>query len=392
MNPDNFDVIIVGGGIMGCCSAYYLLSFQDKLRIAIIERDPTYERASTTLSNGNIRHQFALKENVQISQYTFDVLANFSQEMDIDGSAPNVGFNSTGNLFIVDSVGRHAAERGLGVQKSLGCDVEWVSTEEITGRYPFFQLDEYEGGTFCVKDGKLDPYSMLMAYKAKITLMGGTFIKGEAKAILTNQGKAEGVTLASGDTVKAGIVVNCAGAWGPELAKTAGIDMPVLPVMRQVFAFNTRFEAADHMPGVFLPSGLYFQPECPGTVILGRSMNNDPVGFDFKWQDRRFLEELWPELAEFAPVFETIKLVRGWAGLYDVSTMDNNPFIGEWPELKGFYLVNGFSGHGLQQGPAVGRYVAEMILNRPFSLDLSIFSPQRMLENECICEGDWAIV
>ena len=392
MHNDQYDVIIVGGGIMGCCSAYYLLSLQDNLRIAIIERDPTYERASTTLSNGNIRHQFALKENVQISQYTFDVLANFSKEMDIDGSAPNVGFKPTGNLFIVDASGLPAANRGLDVQKAQGCDVEWISTGQIAEKYPFFQLDEYEGGTFCAKDGKLDPYSMLMAYKAKITLMGGIFVKDVATAFVTNNGKAEGVTLASGNTLKADKVVNCAGAWGPELAKTAGIDMPVLPVMRQVFAFNTRFEAADHMPGVFLPSGLYFQPECPGTIILGRSMDHDPVGFDFKWQDRRFMEELWPELAEFAPVFESIKMVRGWAGLYDVSTMDKNPFIGEWPELKGFYLVNGFSGHGLQQGPAVGRYVAEMILGLPFSLDLSIFSPQRMLENECISEGDWAIV
>ncbi len=392
MSKIQYDVIIVGGGIMGCCSAYYLLKLQDNLRIAVIERDPTYERASTTLSNGNIRHQFALKENVQISQYTFDVLANFTQEMDVDGSSPNVYFQSTGNLFIVDAAGREAAEKGLDVQKSQGCEVQWLSKAQIAGQYPFFQLDDYEGGTFCAKDGKLDPYSMLIAYKSKITLMGGTFIKGEAKTFVVNNGRAHGVTLASGDTLEAGVIVNCAGAWGPELAKTAGIDMPVQPVMRQVFAFNTRFKAADRMPGVFLPSGLYFQPESPGTVILGRSMDNDPIGFDFKWQDQRFMEELWPELAEFAPVFEAIKLVRGWAGLYDVSTMDNNPFIGEWPELKGFFLVNGFSGHGLQQGPAVGRYVAEMILGRPFSLDLSIFSPQRMLENQCICEGDWAIV
>jgi len=392
MGNDQYDVIIVGGGIMGCCSAYYLLSLQDNLRIAIIERDPSYERASTTLSNGNIRHQFALKENIQISQYTFDVLLNFGKTMGVGDSEPNVGFVPTGNLFIVDAKGQNAAKKGLAAQKKQGCDVAWLNAEQLSNQYGMFELDGYEGGTFCAGDGKLDPYSMLMAYKAKITQMGGKFIKDEAVSLVSHSNCVEGVTLASGTTLKSDIIINCAGAWGPDLAKTAGVEMPVLPIRRQVFVFQTPLEGANKLPGVFLPSGLYFQPESHDLVILGRSMDTDPVGFNFDWEDKRFMEELWPELAEFVPAFEAIRMIRGWAGLYAVSTMDNNPFIGQWPDLKGLYLVNGFSGHGLQQGPAVGRYIAEIILGQPFSLDLSIFRPERILDGKPIREGDWAIV
>jgi glycine/D-amino acid oxidase-like deaminating enzyme len=113
----------------------------------------------------------------------------------------------------------------------------------------------------------------------------------------------------------------------------------------------------------------------------------DPVGFDFSWDDKRFREVLWPELADFVPAFDTLKLVRGWAGLYAVNTLDGNAILGEWPEVKGFYLANGFSGHGLQQAPAVGRFLAELILDRPLSLDLSIFKPERILENRPLSEG-----
>ncbi len=116
-------------------------------------------------------------------------------------------------------------------------------------------------------------------------------------------------------------------------------------------------------------------------------MEEDPVGYQFSWDDKRFMEILWPELAEFVPAFDRLKLVRGWAGLYAVNTLDGNAILGEWPEMKGLYLANGFSGHGLQQAPAVGRYLSELILGLALSLDLSIFAPDRILENKPLSEG-----
>ncbi len=135
-----------------------------------------------------------------------------------------------------------------------------------------------------------------------------------------------------------------------------------------------------------MPSGLYFRTETGGIILLGKSMAEDPTGYEFSWDDKRFMEILWPELAEFVPAFDRLKLVRGWAGLYAVNTLDGNAILGEWPEIRGLFLANGFSGHGLQQAPAVGRYMAELILERPLSLDLSIFSPTRILAKKPLSE------
>jgi glycine/D-amino acid oxidase-like deaminating enzyme len=196
-----------------------------------------------------------------------------------------------------------------------------------------------------------------------------------------------GVRLASGDTLNADVVVNCAGAWCTDLAETAGVRLPVQPIKRQVFALAMATKPEGPLPLTVLPSGLYFRTETGGLLLVGKSVEEDPVGFDFNWDDKRFLEDLWFELAEFVPAFETLKLMRGWAGLYAVNTLDGNAILGEWPELKGFYLANGFSGHGLQQAPAAGRYLAELILKRPVRLDLSIFSPVRILDNRPLSEG-----
>jgi len=182
-------------------------------------------------------------------------------------------------------------------------------------------------------------------------------------------------------------VVNCAGAWAAQIAATAGVELPVVPIKRQVFALDTAVKPEGPLPLTVLPSGMYFRTETGGIILLGKSMTEDPAGFNFSWDEKRFMEILWPELAEFVPAFDRLKLVRGWAGLYAVNTLDGNAILGQWPEIKGFYLANGFSGHGLQQAPAVGRYLTELILDQPLALDLKIFSPQRILEQKPLNEG-----
>ncbi len=193
--------------------------------------------------------------------------------------------------------------------------------------------------------------------------------------------------MGSGKTLSSGALVNCAGAWAAEIARTAGVQLPIQPVKRQVFVLDTAVKPEGPLPLTVLPSDLYFRTETGGLLLLGKSMDEDPVGFDFSWDEKRFMEVLWPELAEFVPQFDTLKLIRGWAGLYAVNTLDGNAILGEWPELDGFYLANGFSGHGLQQAPAVGRYLSELITGRSPTLDLSIFRPERILENRPLSES-----
>jgi glycine/D-amino acid oxidase-like deaminating enzyme len=187
--------------------------------------------------------------------------------------------------------------------------------------------------------------------------------------------------------LKSRFVVNCAGAWATDIAATAGVRLPVVPVKRQVFAPDTAVKPGGELHLTIVRSGLYFRTETGGLILVGKSMPGDKIGVDFTWDDKRFTELLWPELAEFVPAFDRLKLVRGWAGLYAVNTLDGNAILGQWPELDGFYLANGFSGHGLQQAPAVGRYLSDLILNKPLSLDLSIFSPQRIPENRALSEN-----
>jgi len=382
-----YDVVIVGGGIMGCCSAYHLMSAETNLRVAVVEKDPAYTYASSTLSMANIRIQFSLKENVQISQYAFDFLDRFEEEMAVDGEKPDIRYRREGNLFLVDEAGRQTAEAALALQKSLGCPIEWWPPEQIEKHYPLYNLDGYVGATFGPGDGYLDAYSMLMGFKKKARFLGAEFINDEVVDIVVDGHSVTGVKVASGETLTAPAVINCAGAWAAAIASTAGVVLPVEPIQRQVFALDTKIKPDGTLPLTILTSGLYFRTETGDLILLGKSMDDDLVGFNFAWDRKRFEEILWPELAEFVPAFDTLKVVRGWAGLYAVNTMDENAILGEWPGLKGFFLANGFSGHGLQQAPAVGRYLSELILGRAPTLDLSVFGPERILENRPLSEG-----
>ncbi len=312
--------------------------------------------------------------------------------MAVDGKKPAIFYRREGNLFLYDEKNEHSARKAFNMQKELGCAIEWWSPKKIKERYPIYEnIDNIVGGTFGSEDGHFDAYALLMGYKAKAKSLGVSFLQDEVAELLTDgdgnltRPSIQGVKTVSGETFFSSHIVNCTGAWATRLLKTAGIELPVNPVKRQVFAVKPEFVLGGPLPLTVLPSGFYFRTETGGLLLLGKSMEDDPVGFDFSWEENRF-ELLWGELYEFAPVFEALKLIKGWAGLYAVNTLDANAILGEWPDLKGFYLANGFSGHGLQQGPAVGRYITELITGKEPTLDLSIFDPMRILENNPIYE------
>jgi glycine/D-amino acid oxidase-like deaminating enzyme len=387
MNRKTYDVIIVGGGIIGSATAYYLTKADPTLKVAVIERDPTYARASTTLSMSNVRIQFSLKENIQISHYAVEILDRFEDAMAVDGNKPKIYYHREGNLFLVDKTNEAQARCAFDLQKSLKCRIEWWTPQKIKDAYPLYEIGRYLGGTYGPDDGHFDAYAALMGYKAKARSQGAEYLKNDVEEITTRSGRVTGVRLASTESLEAQYIINCAGAWAAQVAATAGINLPVVPIKRQVFTIDTAVKPQGPLPLTVLPSGLYFRTEIGGVILLGKSMAEDPSGFHFSWDDKRFMEILWPELAEFVPVFDRLKLVRGWAGLYAVNTLDGNAILGEWPELQGLFLANGFSGHGLQQAPAVGRYLSELVFKLPLSLDLSIFGPDRVLENKPLSEG-----
>ena len=381
------DVAVVGGGVMGCSVAYHLVKSDPTLAVVVVERDPSYTRASSTLSVGNARVQFSLRQNIQISLHALEVFRCFEAEMSVEDHRPDIRFRQEGNLFLHQPEAADEARQDRELQRSLGGDVEWLTPEEIAGRFPFLETRELAGGTFGRRDGHLDGHALLMGYKTKAASLGAEFVVGYATKLETESDRVQGVRLESGEDLRTPIVVNCAGAWAARLAATAGVELPVVPVKRQAFVVETPETFETPIPLTVFPSGLYFRSEAPGLLLVGKSCDDDPEGYSFSWHESRFTELLWPELARWAPSFNQMRVVRGWAGLYAVNRFDGNAILGEWPGLQGLFLANGFSGHGLQQAPAVGRCLAELILETGPSLDLSALGAGRIVDSRPLAEG-----
>lgn len=386
------DVVIVGGGAMGSSTAYHLMKSDPSLDVTVIERDDTYSRASTVLSDGNVRVQFNLEENIRISQYALEVLATFGDDMATERYRPEVAARHQGNLFLTDEGHEEEARQGLVLQKSLGCEVEWLDAPAIERRHPGIELHDIVGGTLGVADGSVDPGAVLHGYRNKAIELGARYVDDEVAAVTEEGGRVTGVQLGSGTDVQAAVVLVAAGAWSADLVRPLGVELPVTPVMRTVYVVSTTVDTPG-MPSLFLPSGVYALPESDRTWVMAWSLPDDPVGFDFTPASRRrFTDVVWPELHQYLPVFDSLEVTSSWAGLYDVNTMDGNAIIGEWPTIEGLFLATGFSGHGFQQSPAVGRYLAESILGMAPTLDLSRLGGERILEDRPLYEHQGRLI
>jgi len=292
----NFDVVMAGGGVMGCATAYYLLLADPTLKVAIVEMEPSYEHNSTVLSDGNTRLQFNIRENIQISQYGLERLTTFSEDMAVGDWKPRIDFRQQGNLFLADEENKANAIAGLTLQQAMNCGVEWLEADEVAARYPLYDKTKFAGGTFGRFDGTMDPQAVLVGFQRKAVDLGATFIEAEVSEVLHANGKVQGVKLTNGNVLNAKYVVNSAGAWGTKLAKTAGVELPIDPVMRTVFVVQADVAPEETYPLTIFPSGLYLIQEHGNQFTAGKSMDTDPVGFDFVWNREDFIENLWEEL------------------------------------------------------------------------------------------------
>jgi glycine/D-amino acid oxidase-like deaminating enzyme len=365
---------------MGSATAYYLKKMDPALSVVVFESDPTYARSSTVLSDGNVRIQFNLEENIRISQYAMEALGTFADDMETPGYRPEVSARQQGNLSLADTIHHADAVAGMELQQSLGCEVGWLAASEISRRWPIFKGPGYVGGTFGPRDGSIDPNAVLRGYRQQAIAIGVEFVEDEVVELIREDDRIAGVLLGSGDRVGAPIVVNCAGAWSPALLAAIGVEIPVEPVMRNVFIVDSDLEWDGDIPSVFVPSGLYVLPENDGTFLIAWSQPDDPIGFDFTVRRSKFYDLIWPELVEHFPAFDRLEVTGSWAGLYAVNTLDGNAILGEWPLVRGLHICTGFSGHGFQQCHAVGRYLAELILETDHALDLSRLGPQRIID------------
>jgi FAD-dependent oxidoreductase domain-containing protein 1 len=385
------DVVIVGGAVMGSAAAFHLSRLDPGLSVTVVEPDPSYARSSTLLSDGNVRIQFNLPENIACSQYGFEVFDSFIDDMAIGDTRFDAAPRHQGNLFLADRQGESAARSGLAHQQALGADAEWLTAGEIAERWPDLSGPAYVGGTFGPRDGSVDPGAVVRGFRRNAIGGGVEYIDAAVDALVRSERRITGVRIDGGETLEAPVVLVTAGAWSMGLLSPIGIDLPVLPVMRSVYTVATRLDVGS-IPSTFLPSGLYLLPEHDGRFLMGWSRPEDPVGFDFDFNRGRFYDVLWPELVRHLPAFDELEVVGGWSGLYAVNTFDGNAIVGEWPDLGGLYVCTGFSGHGFQQGPAIGRHLAELVTGTGPSIDLTRFGPDRILRDEPYRESAGRII
>jgi len=388
---DAYDAAIVGGAATGSATAFYLSQFEPNMRIAVVEMDPAYEFCSTLRSDGNLRVQFNLEENIRMSLFTLQLLESFEDDMAVGGWRPDPAPRHQGNLFLANEAGVAAAQAGVETQRALGCEVKWLEPDEIARRWPAYRASGIAGATFGPRDGSIDPHAVMHAFRRRAASRGVDYLAAEATAIETASGAVAGLRLADGTMVETPVIVNCAGGWAAGLARTAGVELPVEPVMRTVYTVETEIDVAG-LPSVFTPAGSYALPEGGGTFAVARSLPTDPVGFDFRFSRSGFEESVWPDLAATLPAFERLIVSGGWTGIYAVNILDGNAILGEWPALPGFYIATGFSGHGFQHTPAMGRYLAELITGQSPSIDLSRLGPERVLTGSRVHENAGRII
>jgi sarcosine oxidase subunit beta len=363
------EVAIIGGGIMGVSAAYHLAQ-KGSTDIVILEKD-LLAQASTGLSAGGIRQQFSHPANIRLSQEAVRVFERFEELFGVD-----MEFQQVGYLFLAQS--QEVWQEFLAnveVQRQYKVPVETLSPAEIHYRWPYLNVEDLCGGTFCGEDGYADPYMAAMGF-ANAARRLGVRIEEQTKvtAIQIEGGRVRGVETTKG-AISAPVAINVAGPWGGEVARMAGFDLPVKPYRRQVFMT----EAIDNLPKpvpmiLDIEPAFYFRGEGPG-LILGMSDKNEPSSFSVH-TDYAFMEMVIDAAVHRAPLLEEAECMRGWGGLYAI-TPDDNPIIGALPGAEGYYCAIGFSGHGFQQAPTVGRILSELILDGETSFDLSPFAHDR---------------
>jgi len=391
MAKQAFDVVIIGGGVIGSAVAYFLSSRPGFTgSVAVIERDQTYEFASAPRSLGGVRQQFTTPENIKISQYTAEFLAQVGDILEVDGDKPDVGFKKQGYLFLGTPGMEDAMRRIHDIQMREGAPVVLLDAPAMAEKFPWLNVDGVTLGSYgTANEGWIDPFALLQAFRRKARAQGVTYFDDEAVGIDRDGATVTAVRLKGGDTLAAGAVVNAAGFRGGKVAAMAGADLPVAPRKRSVFVVDIREQIPNH-PLLIDSTGVYWRPEGQ-YFVCGKSPEEDndpePAYDDFEVDHAWFENEIWPVMAERCAKFEALKVVNSWAGMYDMNLFDHNAVIGPHPEISNFYFANGFSGHGLQQSPAIGRAVSELITAGKFeTLDLSAFRFDRIAAGERFLE------
>ncbi|SEB16561.1 NAD(P)/FAD-dependent oxidoreductase [Paraburkholderia sartisoli] len=382
-------VVVVGGGVIGSSIAYFLRASDPTVSVTVIERDPTYARSSSALSAASIRQQFSTPLSIQMSLYGIEFLRSIGERLGIDGAKPSIDLHEGGYLFLATPAGISTLRENHALQQSLGADISLLDREALQARFPWLNTDDLAAGAYGESgEGWFDGYGLVQALRKKAQALGAHYVAAEVSAMRRTGRRVTEVVASNGETYACDVVVDAAGAWSRTVAAMVGIDIPVFARRRSIFNVSSPAQLA-RCPLLIDPSGVYFRPEGK-SFICGTSpaADNDPDDLPLDEVDHALFDDvIWPTLAHRVPQFEALRVQNCWSGYYEYNVFDQNAIIGHHPDVDNCIFANGFSGHGLQQGPATGRGISELILHgRYTTLDLSSLGFARVLENRPIVE------
>ncbi|MFM9943567.1 MAG: NAD(P)/FAD-dependent oxidoreductase [Hyphomicrobiaceae bacterium] len=385
MSDRTADIVIVGGAAVGSSIAYFLKRDGFKGRVVVVEMDPSYQWCATGRAVAGIRQQFSTPENIRLSQFGVGFFKGIAQEF---GADADIAFRERGYMVMATPEGRTTLESNIKLQNSLGADTELLLPDEIAKRFPWLSVEGLgAAGWGRTGEGWVDPSSLRALFQKGARERGVDYVADQVTGIDVAGGRIQGVALKSGGSIATGTVICAAGWHSAKLAAMAGLSLPIHPRKRMVFVVDCK----EPLPGAGLmidPSGFYFRPE--GKFFLTGIQppeDQDPDVEDFDIDHTFFDTEVWPRLAHRVPAMQALKVQSAWCCHYDLNTLDHNAILGCHPALPSFVIACGFSGHGLQHSPGVGRAIAELVIHgRYVSIDVTRFGYQRIVDNKPILE------
>lgn len=385
------DVVIIGGGIMGSATAYFLAMAKGGGNgIVVLEPDPTYAKASTPKATGIVRQQYGVPENIRMCVFAAEFLKAAPHLLATGEEPVDFGFRERGYVWLLTPDILTVVQAMHATQLENGADVAFLDPQALAAWLPHYRIDGLAGGMRGMSGaGWLDPWGFLQAFKKKALALGVTYVKDRAVGLSVQGRRVTTVMTAEGRVYAPGQVINCAGALGAaQICALVGLPLPVEPRKRSQFVLDVREDVRGFPMTVYPKNGVWFRPE--GRNILcgvAPPADRDPPTDDLDVDHELFEEIIWPTLAELVPAFEAVKVVNTYAGLYDFNTLDENAIIGRPPSLDNFLIATGFSGHGVMQAPATGRAISEQItVGRFTTLDLTRFGYERILSGAALPE------
>ncbi|MBU9381730.1 NAD(P)/FAD-dependent oxidoreductase [Burkholderia gladioli] len=382
-------IVIIGGGVIGSAVAYFLRAADPSVVVTVIERDPTYARSSSALSAASIRQQFSTPLSIRMSLFGIAFLRELGERLAIDGARPSIDLHEGGYLFLATPAGEATLRENHALQLAEGAQIGYLAREALAAGFPWLNVEDLAAGCYGERgEGWFDGYGLVQALRKKAQSLGARYLASEAVDLVREGRRITHVVSADGERHACDTVVNAAGAWARRIAELAGVEIPVFARRRSIFNVSSPARL-ERCPLLIDPSGVYFRPE-GRTYLCGTSPapDRDPDDLPLDEVDHALFDEvIWPTLAHRVPGFEALRVENCWSGYYEYNVFDHNAIIGYHPEVENCIFANGFSGHGLQQGPATGRGVSELILHgRYTTLDLSELDWTRVLENRPIVE------